>query len=220
MKNQILSLTRLKFHSLRIILSSILLVFTGRIVAQPCITAFPYVEDFETAPAWTAVSVANGDWAWGAPNHTYVIKSAGSGSKCWSVGGLTGAFYNFWEQASVQSPCFDFTNLKYPHVKFKLFVESEYHYDGGNLQYSLNGGTSWADVGTVGGTNAAPIPEPTDCNTQNWYNYPGINYLNNPAGYVTSKHGWCGNVQAGGVGWDPANPGVNCVGGNGKGVWV
>ena len=191
-----------------------------------CISVFPHVEDFETAPTWTAVTaptssvVASSDWAWGTPNHTYVIQSAGSGTKCWCVGGLTGAFYNYWEESYVVSPCYDFTNLLYPHIKFLLFYDSEYHFDGGNLQYSLNGGTSWNDVGTVGGTNANPIPEPNDCNTQNWYNYPGIMYLNKPTGFVTSTHGWCGNTQAGGVGFDPANPTVNCVGGHGSGQWV
>lgn len=184
------------------------------------ISTFPYVEDFETSPAWTAVSVANSDWAWGSPNHTYVIQGAGSGSKCWCAGGLTGAFYNNWEQSYVKSPVFDFTNLQYPHIRFKLFYDCEYHFDGGNLQYSLNGGTTWIDVGTCNGTTSNPIPEANDCNTQNWYNYPGINYLNNPAGFVTSKHGWCGNTQAGGTGWDPTSPGTSCVGGNGPGHWI
>ncbi|MGZ3865145.1 MAG: PKD domain-containing protein, partial [Bacteroidia bacterium] len=193
---------------------------------QPCINTFPHVEDFETGPVWTAFTAptssvaASSDWAWGSPNHTYVIQSAGSGSKCWSAGGLTGAFYNYWEQSYIVSPCYDFTNLLYPHIKFKLFYDCEYHFDGGNLQYSLNGGTTWVDVGTCGGTNTSPIPEPNDCNTQNWYNYPGINYLDNPAGFVPSKNGWCGNTQAGGVGWDPASPTTNCVGGNGPGQWI
>ncbi|MBS1634326.1 MAG: gliding motility-associated C-terminal domain-containing protein [Bacteroidetes bacterium] len=187
-----------------------LLVFIG-FTANAQITTYPYVEDFETSPAWTAVSIANSDWAWGTPNHTYVIQSAGSGNKCWSVGGLTGAFYNYWEQSYVVSPVFDFTNLQYPHIRFKLFYDSEYHFDGGNLQYSTNGGTTWTNVGAYN--------DPVDCNTQNWYNYNSINYLNNPA-WIAVKHGWCGNTQAGGTGWDPANPGVNCVGGNGVGHWV
>jgi gliding motility-associated-like protein len=194
--------------------------------AQPCINVFPHVEDFELAPTWTAMTAptssvaASSDWAWGTPNHTYVIQSAGSGNKCWSAGNLTGAFYNYWEQSYVVSPCYDFTNLQYPHIKFKLFYDCEYHFDGGNLQTSINGGATWVDVGTCGGTNAAPIPEPNDCNTQNWYNYPGINYLDNPAGFVPSKNGWCGNTQAGGVGWDTASPTTNCVGGNGPGHWI
>ena len=195
-------------------------------ITKAQISTFPYLEDFEAGPAWTAftaptsTNAASSDWAWGTPNHTYVIKSAGSGSKCWCAGGLTGAFYKNWEQSYVVSPVFNFTNLLYPHIKFKLFYDSEYKFDGGNLQYSLNGGTTWTDVGTVGGTATTPIIEPNDCNTQNWYNYPSITYLNNPAGFVTSKHGWCGNTQAGGAGWDPASPATTCVGGHGPGQWI
>jgi len=191
-----------------------------------CISAFPHVEDFETAPTWTAYTAptssvaATSDWAWGTPNHTYVINSAGSGNKCWCVGTLTGSFYNYNQESYVLSPCYDFTNLQYPHIKFKLFYDSEYKYDGGNLQSSINGGLTWQDVGTVGGTTTNPIPEATDCNTQNWYNYPSILYLNSPTGFVTSKHGWCGNAEAGGSGWDAAHPAVNCVGGHGLGHWV
>lgn len=190
------------------------------------ISTFPYLEDFEAGPAWTAFTAptsslaATSDWAWGLPNHTYVIKTAGSGSKCWCAGGLTGAFYNNWEQSYVKSPIFNFTNLLYPHIKFKLFYDSEYKFDGGNLQYSLDGGITWNDVGTVTGTTTSPIIEPNDCNTQNWYNYPSITYLNNPAGFVTSKNGWCGNSQPGGVGWDLAAPTVSCVGGHGPGQWI
>ena len=192
-----------------------------------CINTFPHVEDFETAATWTAYTAptstwSSNDWAWGTPNHTYVIKSAGSGNKCWCVGGLTGAFYNFWEQSYVLSPCYDFTTLKYPHIKFRLFYDSEYEYDGANLQTSIDGGVTWQDVGTVGGTKANPIREATDCNTANWYNYTSIEYLNKPAGFVTSTHGWCGNKELGGKGWDqtPGNTGVTCVGDSGIGHWV
>ena len=192
-----------------------------------CINVYPHVDDFETAPTWTAYTAptstwTSSDWAWGTPNHTYVIKSAGSGTKCWCVGGLTGSFYNFWEQSYVLSPCYDFTNLKYPHVQFKLFYDSEYEYDGANLQSSIDGGVTWQDVGTVGGTKTKPIREATDCNTANWYNYTSIEYLNKPTGFVTSTHGWCGNKELGGKGWDqtPGNTGVTCVGDSGIGHWV
>src|ERR1700752_1466288 len=193
------------FSLLNILILIISCYFSASLIAQPCITTYPHVEDFETAATWTAYtaptsSVAGtSDWAWGSPNHTYVIHSAGSGAKCWSVGTLTGAFYNYNQESYVQSPCYDFTNLQYPHILLKIFYDSEYKYDGANLQTSINGGATWQDVGTCGGTNAAPIPEPNDCNTNNWYNYPGINYLDNPAGFVPSKNGWWGNTQAGGV---------------------
>ncbi|HTA61642.1 MAG TPA: hypothetical protein VK835_04275, partial [Bacteroidia bacterium] len=192
-----------------------LLLFLGVafcLQAKPqCVNTFPYVEDFETSAAWTTsisptASVAVNDWTWGTPNHTYVIKSAGSGNNCWCAGGLTGAFYNYWEHTYVVSPCFDFTNLPNPGIQFKLFYETQARFDGGNLQSSIDGGTTWQDVGSVGGTTYSPIIEPNNCYTQNWYNQANLLYLNTPAGFVTSKHGWSGNVQAGGVGWDATQP--------------
>jgi len=214
-----------KYSALWVLLF-IFLVSANKIAKAQCINVFPHVEDFETAAVWTSYTAptssvaATSDWAWGTPNHTNVINSAGSGNKSWCVGSLTGSFYNYNQESYVQSPCYNFTTLQYPHIKFKLFYDSEYKYDGGNLQSSINGGATWQDIGTVGGTNTTPIPEATDCNTQNWYNYPGITYLNNPAGFVSSKHGWCGNVEAGGTGWDATHPSVNCVGGHGLGHWV
>ena len=219
------------FFALSVLTLTLSLFFSLSVRAQ-CITVYPHVDDFEAAPTWTAFTAptstwTSSDWAWGHPNHAYVIQSAGSGTNCWCVGKLTGAFYNFWQQSYVQSPCFNFTNLQYPHVKFKLFYDSEYKYDGANLQSSIDGGTTWQDVGTVGGTAANPIPEATDCNTENWYNYTDIDYLNDPTGFVTSKHGWCGNVEAGGVGWDTTvrggvmpYSGTTCQGGHGLGHWV
>ena len=215
----------IKFSTVWVLLF-IFLVGVNQTIKSQCINIFPHVEDFETAPVWTSYTAptssvaATSDWAWGTPNHTNVINSAGSGTKAWSVGSLTGSFYNYNQESYVQSPCYNFTALQYPHIKFKLFYDSEYKYDGGNLQSSIDGGVTWQDVGTVGGTAANPIPETTDCNTQNWYNYTSITYLNSPPGFVTSKHGWCGNVEAGGTGWDATHPAVSCVGGHGLGHWV
>src|ERR1700739_860069 len=115
-------------HSISIIFILIIWLGFSQSLKSQCITAFPHVDDFETAPTWTAFTAptstwTSSDWAWGHPNHAYVIQSAGSGNNCWCVGKLTGAFYNFWQQSYVQSPCFDFTNLQYPHVKFKLFYD-------------------------------------------------------------------------------------------------
>ena len=154
-------------HSISIIFILIIWIGFSQSLKSQCITTFPHVDDFETAPTWTAYTAptstwTSSDWAWGHPNHAYVIQSAGSGQKCWCVGTLTGAFYNFWQQSYVQSPCFDFTNLQYPHVKFKLFYDSEYKYDGGNLQSSIDNGATWQDVGLLN--------DPADCNTANWYN--------------------------------------------------
>ncbi len=164
-----------------------------------CVSTFPYVEDFETSQGgWTSGGTLN-DWAWGTPSKT-VISSAGSGTKCWIAGGLTGNFYKYNEESYVQSPCFDFTNLQHPYIQFLIFWESENKYDGTNLQYSLNGGTSWTMVGAYG--------DPVNCLNSNWYNESTIKYLN-VAG--SEMAGWGGNIQG---------DSGNCQGHGGLGHWV
>lgn len=84
-----------------------------------CVTTFPYSENFEAAPAWTVAGV-NSDWAWGTPAHP-ILNSAGGGTKSWCVGGLTGSFYNFSQQSTLTSPCFNFSTLSYPWISLKIF---------------------------------------------------------------------------------------------------
>ncbi|MEO6759448.1 MAG: PKD domain-containing protein, partial [Saprospiraceae bacterium] len=150
------------------------------------------------AGGWTAGGTSN-DWVLGTPAKP-TINAAASGTKCWVTGGLTGSFYAYGERSYVESPCFNFTALAHPYIHFKLWWESEYHFDGGNLQYSLDGGSIWTNVGAVN--------DPVNCLNQNWYNYPNINYL---SGLTTVKEGWSGNLQ----------PSIGiCVGGGGSGGWV
>lgn len=168
----------------------------ARLRAQ-CVATFPYNEDFEAAPTWTAGGTAN-DWAWGTPNKP-IITGPGGGANSWCVGGLTGSFYSLGQASYLESPCFDFTNVPNPWISFKVFWETERQYDGANLQYSLNGGTSWINVGAFG--------NPVDCLNDNWYNYATITNLNG----ATPKHGWSGRVGA---------TMGSCVGGFGSQQWV
>jgi len=176
-----------------------LLGFTVGLKAQcgPVISTFPYIEGFETAPAWTSGGT-NSDWAWGTPSHS-LINSAGGGNKSWCVGGLNGSFYNYGELSWLMSPCFDFTGLAYPWVSFKVFWESEWKYDGMVFQYSLNGGTAWTNVGAYG--------DPVNCLNDNWYNYNSVTGLSS----ANPKHGWTGRVG-------PTTG--SCQGGNGSGSWL
>lgn len=163
------------------------------------VNTFPYSESFEAGPSgWVSGGLSN-DWAWGTPNKGF-IQNAGAGTKCWVTGGLNGSFYNFGQRSYVTSPCFDFTNLQYPHIKMKVYWEGENQYDGTTFQYSLNNGATWDNVGTN--------TDPVDCLNENWFNQVNINALNTLA---NPKHGWAGTVQptAGG-----------CFGGNGSGGWV
>jgi gliding motility-associated-like protein len=179
----------------------LLLVFASLIdVKAQCgavVSTFPYSENFETAPAWTSGGT-NSDWAWGTPSHP-TISSAGGGTKCWIVGGLTGSFYNYAEQSWVMSPCFDFTNLTYPWISFKIFWEDEWKYDGLVLQSSTDGGTTWANVGAFG--------DAVDCLNANWYDYNNI--INLTA--ANPKDGWAGRTGA---------TAGSCQGGHGSLGWV
>lgn len=163
------------------------------------INSYPYSEDFEMGPGGWVSGGLNNDWARGKPTKP-AINTAGSGVNCWITGGLSTSFYNYGERSWVQSPCFDFTNLNHPEISMLIYLESEYRYDGSNLQYSVNGGTSWTNVGAVN--------EPADCFTANWYNFANITNMTTLA---TFKNGWSGNHL----------PTVgNCQGGNGSGGWV
>jgi hypothetical protein len=162
-----------------------------------CIVAYPQLEDFEAVPVWTATGVSP-DWAWGAPAHP-LINSAGGGVNSWCVGGLTGTFYNLGEQSWIASGCYDMSTLDHPWISLKIFWETERDYDGINLQYSINGGATWANVGAYG--------DPVDCLNDNWYNCPDI--FNLTAAFP--RHGWSGRVGL---------TSGSCAGGFGSGAWL
>lgn len=163
------------------------------------INAFPFTEGFEaTNGGWVSGGTGN-DWAWGTPSKP-VINAAGGGTRCWVIGGLTGSSYTNGEASWLQSPCFDFTNLQYPYLEFKVFWEMEHQFDGASLQYSVDNGTSWQ---TVGGFN-----DPINCLNDNWYNFSPITYL---SPLTSNRVGWSGNRQP---------SAGSCRGGNGSNGWV
>ncbi len=180
--------------------AALFLFLTDSIKAQ-CATqlnVFPYTESFETDNGgWFNGGTAS-DWTWGSPNKV-TITAAGDGSRCWITGGLSGNSYNDSEASWLQSPCFDFTNLQHPYISFKVFWETEKRFDGAALQFSLDEGSTWEDVGS--------FSESANCLNENWYNYSNINYL---ASLSTSRNGWSGNIQ-------PTSG--SCQGGDGSGGW-
>ena len=199
------SVVHLLFDLLPFLLRYGLLVF-GMLVAQlgygQCTTpinSFPYLEMFESnAGGWTSGGTAS-DWAWGIPAKA-TINRAGEGQRCWLTGGLTTATYNGAQASWLQSPCFDFSSLPFPQIRFKVYWETERQFDGAALQYSTDNGASWA---TAGSASEAP-----DCRNYNWFNTPAVNFLS-PFG--AARDGWAGNAQST-VG--------TCLGGGGSGGWV
>jgi len=167
--------------------------------AGQCISLFPYSEDFESGPSGWVSGGTNSDWTWGVPAK-FRINSAGSGTSCWITGGLSSPTYNGGQKSWLQSPCFDFSNNPNPYVSFLIFWDTERQYDGGNLQYSLNGGSTWLNAGS-----SAVV---SDCKNTNWFNTISINNL---SGLAAPQNGWSGSIV-------PTSG--SCLGGGGSGQWV
>ncbi|PKG50695.1 fibronectin type III domain-containing protein [Olleya sp. 1-3] len=162
-----------------------LLLFSIGWQANSQITTYPYTEDFEAGDGgWVADNGTDGTWALGLPAST-VINSAASGANSWATN-LTGD-YNSSDNSSVTSPVFDLSTLTAPTVSFNIWWEAENSFDGAVFQSSIDGGTTWVNVGALGDPN-------------NWYNDDSIS--GNPGG---QQEGWTGRNGGGSNGWVNAN---------------
>jgi hypothetical protein len=166
--------------------------------AQTCsttISTFPFQEDFEGASGAWATGGTNSSWVLGTPAKT-VINSAGSGTKSWSTNN-TGK-HNTGEKSFVESPCFNFSALAQPMVELKIWWNSEFSQDGAVLQYTIDGGTTWQNVGAFNDGN-------------NWYNDNTI--YGAPGGQpVSTAQGWTGTIGAGGSGgWVTARHSLSSI---------
>ncbi|MBL7738166.1 MAG: gliding motility-associated C-terminal domain-containing protein [Chitinophagaceae bacterium] len=192
---------RVKTYIRNILLFLCLIVFDTAVRSQCTlpINTFPYTEGFETSSGgWFQGGVAS-DWTWGAPAKP-IITIAANGNRCWMIGGLTASSYNNSQASWLQSPCFDFSSLQYPYITFSVFWEMEQRFDGAGIQYSINNGSSWSDIGSF---NEAPY-----CLNSNWYNYSPVTYLSSLS---ATRNGWSGNIQT---------TSGSCLGGNGSNGWV
>lgn len=150
----------------------------------PIITSYPYYEDFESGQnGWTINNGSAGTWAFGTPAKA-VINSAASGVNAFVNGGLTGS-YNDNDNSYVEGPCFDFTNICDPVLSMSVWWNSEFSWDGMNVEISTDGGNTWSLVGNYGD----PL---------NWYTDNTI--AGNPGG---SQEGWSGRASTsnGSGGW-------------------
>lgn len=152
----------------------------------PVISSFPYLENFEAGQGgWVEDNTINGSWAFGTPAKT-TITGAASGNNAFTTGGLGVGQYNPNENGWVLGPCFDFTTLDSgSYVGVKVWWNSEFSWDGGNIQWSEDDGASWNNIGVFGSPN-------------NWYTDNTIN--GNPGG---NSEGWTGRTATsnGSNGW-------------------
>ena len=118
---------------------------TNRLVTSYLLVSqFPYSQDFENGPAGWTVGGSNSSWALGAPTGT-VINSAGGGVASW-VTNLAGN-YNANEVSYIQSPCLSFASVFNAVLNMKVWWHAEAGWDGGQVQYSIDGGNTWTVLG-------------------------------------------------------------------------
>ncbi|WP_299216140.1 M60 family peptidase N-terminal accessory domain-containing protein [uncultured Aquimarina sp.] len=98
--------------------------------------------------------VQNGVWERGVPTGS-VLNNAATGTKVYGTN-LSGN-YPADANASLQSNCYDFIQIINPVLKFQMAYDLEENWDWANVQYSIDGGLTWENLGTV---NSQP----------NWYN--------------------------------------------------
>jgi len=138
------------------------------------VNQFPYSQDFENGPAGWISGGANSSWALGAPAGT-VINSAGGGTASW-VTNLAGN-YNANEASYIQSPCLSFATVFNAVLNMKVWWHAEAGWDGGQVQYSIDGGNTW----TVLGNGSSGL--------FNWYN-DTLTF-----GPATGRTVWTGNLS-------------------------
>lgn len=139
----------------------------------------PYLENFEENNGGWGTAGINNSWEWGIPADNAGINAAASGQRAW-VTNLTGS-YNVEEISVVNGPCLDFSELNRPMISMKLWSDSDSTRDGAVLQYSLNDGSSWVNIGDLN-------------SPYNWYDagvrsQPGGNSVGLPA-WTGSYEGW------------------------------
>lgn len=148
-------------------------------------SSFPYFQNFETGNGGWLPSGNISSWALGTPSGQ-VINSAASGVNAYMTGLSSNYFNN--ELSFVTSPCLNLTGLTNPRIEMKIWWDSEFSWDGAQLQSSTDGGNTWTTVGAFG-------------DPDNWYNDNTVNGLQS----IGNQDGWSGAigsfVPSGSGGW-------------------
>ena len=152
---------------------------TKEIIIRPSINLSleTYYEDFEQGPEFTGWAVdkqessTNYTWDWGTPAGVK-INSASSGTNAF-VTNLSGN-YNNNETSFLSSPCYDFSGMEKPMIKFDFISDLELNRDAVILEYSIIKDV-WNSIGVYG-------------EGVQWYNS-----FNVTGSVIGQSSGWTGN---------------------------
>lgn len=146
----------------------------------PIVTSFPYYQDYEDgAGAWLPGGALS-TWELGDPAGFAIIgppPATPTSLNSWTTE-LTD-YYNLDEKSYVISPCMDFSSLVLPYMEFDANWDIQLYDDGAKLQYTLDEGATWFDLGSIG-------------TGDNWYN-TNTCYAMWPTFYIDNYNGWSGN---------------------------
>lgn len=131
-----------------------------------------YSNNFEAGKGYwfSTDSVSTNNWYFGLPGGTK-INTAYSGNNAYYIS-QNGTRKN--QQLVVTSPCFNFTGINRPYVSLSTFSDAAEGQEGAVLQYSVDEGSTWENVGGIGSGN-------------NWFNDYSI--LSQPG---SQQIGWSG----------------------------
>jgi PKD repeat protein len=147
---------------------------TKIVTGIPGVSTYPYFEGFESGNGGWLPGGALSSWAMGTPAKQVIIGAA-TGANAYVTGGLGLTDYNNNEDSYILGPCFDLTVLQNPWISLSIWWQAETGWDGTNLQYSTDFGTTWLNVGAYNDPG-------------NWYNSGTL--IATPGG---SGDGWNGN---------------------------
>ncbi|MDH4210985.1 MAG: hypothetical protein OEV79_06015 [candidate division WOR-3 bacterium] len=111
------------------------------------VSVFEWIVDFESNNGGFVADPASGAWQWGVP--TSGPGAAHSGTQLWATV-LAGNYSNSanWRLTSQD----DYTaTMNNPHILFFHWYDIEDYYDGGNVKYSTDNGSTWPLLHPVGG---------------------------------------------------------------------
>ncbi len=140
----------------------------------------PYFQDFESGDGgWVsgdgALAPGINSWFLGPLQGTLISDPAAGNAWVTNPSG----FYQNNEKSYVEGPCFDFSAVQKPMIRFKYWVNTENTRDGSVLQSSIDDGNSWQVVGS-------------NLDGVNWYNSALL--TGEPGG---QRLGWTGTTQTG-----------------------
>jgi hypothetical protein len=138
----------------------------------------PYCTDYESGPTWVSVNALTyidgpaNSFELGTPAQT-IINGALSGSNAWMTNLTTN--YNDRDSAGLFTPVFSIEDTKCYRLSFSHIFDTEKHFDGGTIEYSIDNANTWQQLGW---SSASP----------DWFNTPFITGL----GGIPGTGGWSG----------------------------